>query len=164
MSKLFLFLMLSYLSSNQKCNQTMIQDKNTNAPVVNLQLQQEGSHLKCAMAFSNHSNKILYLNKLDICTDADIVSKIFIIKTDKGEVVPYSGIMIKRTAPTMDDFIALQPKYRVSTMVHLEDAYQFKTGRHSYTIQYRFYHGSPENAAELNELQSNIVSFSFEKQ
>lgn len=130
--------------------------------MVSLEINQNKEGLFCILDFHNRTPNPFFLNKMDAGMTGEIKSKIFIIK--KGdEVIPYTGILIKRGDPTADDFILLKPDEHLKVSVRIDNVYGFYEGNHQYTIQYSRYHSSPEENPPLNKLDSEIVSFNYEK-
>lgn len=127
---------------------------------IQLTLRQKGTELWTTMSFKNQSSKPVYLNKIDIGMGNRLLNKLFIIKQGQREI-PYAGVMVKRRAPTADDFVLLEPGKRVQTTIRLDQAYAFLSGRHGYTIQYQHYHGSPTDQNFLLELASAERPFTY---
>lgn len=147
----FTFLLLIHNSNCSKTDHKMI---------VSLSISQTDQGLFCHANFSNNGRYPFYLNKIDIGLDGEIRGKIFIIK--KGEeVVPYEGILMKRRVVDGKDFVLLQPGESLKTIIQIDQAYGFGKGRHTYSIQYSYYHSSPEENPQLNKLESNIVFFEY---
>lgn len=101
-----------------------------------------------------------YLNKIDAGLKGGIKSKIFIIKKD-GEPISYNGILMKRRIATVEDFVLLNPGDSLRTSIRIDTVYAFSKGMNSYTLQYSYYHSSPEEEPQLNKLESNIVKFEY---
>jgi len=119
--------------------------------------------MHCTLKFTNISQQKLFLNKVDICLDPKIISKIFIIK-ERDKIIPYTGILVKRGIATKEDFVVLAPGESIVTTAHLDNTYNFPVGWHQYTIQYSYYHSSPEENPQLNKIESDIVPFAYSKQ
>ena len=112
------------------------------------------------MTFKNQSSKPVYLNKIDIGMGNRLLNKLFIIKEEQQEI-PYTGVLVKRRAPTADDFIILRPGNCVQTRIRLDQSYAFLPGRHRYTIQYKHYHSSLTDQDFLLELASAGQPFTY---
>lgn len=127
---------------------------------VQLTLRQKGAELWTTMTFKNQSINPVYLNKIDIGMGNRLLNKLFIIKQEQREIT-YRGVMVKRRAPTADDFILLEPGKRVQTRVRLDQSYALLPGRLRYTIQYQHYHSSPTDQNFLMELASAVRPFTY---
>jgi hypothetical protein len=112
------------------------------------------------LTFSNQSKQPIYLNKLDIGMSPRLMNKLFLVK-EGGQEIAYTGVMVKRRTPTLEDFVLLEPGKSVKTSIRLDQSYAFKPGQHRYVIQYSHYHGSPKDESILNEFTSNPYSFKF---
>ncbi|MFD1140938.1 hypothetical protein ACFQ4C_07455 [Larkinella insperata] len=128
--------------------------------LIQITMHQQNDHLWAKMTFSNHSGKPVYLNKLDIGLSPRLMNKFFIV-TQKGQEVPYTGVMVKRRPPTKDDFVVLAPGKRIRTSIRLDDSYALKAGTNRYSIQYRHYHGSPTDDTVFQELLSKPYFFTY---
>jgi hypothetical protein len=127
---------------------------------VQLMLHHKGNELWTTMTFKNQSSKPVYLNKIDIGMGNRLLNKLFIIKEEQQEI-PYTGVLVKRRAPTADDFIILRPGNCVQTRIRLDQSYAFLPGRHRYTIQYKHYHSSLTDQDFLLELASAGQPFTY---
>ena len=123
-------------------------------------ISQKAGQLWANMTYVNQSVEPVYLNKLDIGMSARLMNNLFIIK-QKGQEVPYAGILVKRRPPTLDDFVLLQPGQRVKTKIRLDQSYAFKPGKNRYSIQYRHYHGSPKDSSVFHEFTSKPYFFDY---
>ena len=136
--------------------------KNRGKPplLIQLTVRQKATELWATMRLSNQSTRPIYLNKIDIGMTPRLQNKIFVIKRGKQEV-DYIGVLVKRRSPTVTDFVLLNPGESMQTLLRLDNSYAFKLGKHHYSIQYRQYHGSPEEPSFLQELTSGAYPFDF---
>lgn len=127
---------------------------------IQVRIAQKTGQLWANLLFTNESSKSVYLNKLDIGMSPKLMNNLFILQ-QKGQEVPYAGIMVKRRPPTLDDFVVLKPGQRVKTMIRLDQSYAFLPGKNRYSIQYRHYHSSPKDPSVLNEFTSGKYFFDY---
>ncbi|WP_461054884.1 hypothetical protein [Spirosoma arcticum] len=127
---------------------------------VQLMIHQIGTELWTTMTFKNQSSKPVYLNKIDIGMGNRLLNKVFIVVQEQREI-PYTGVMVKRRAPTADDFVLLEPGKRVQTRIRIDQSYAFLPGRHRYTIHYQQYHSSPTDQNFILELASAGQPFTY---
>lgn len=134
----------------------------TPKPPIHIQVKtiQKARELWVKLTFSNQSKQPVYLNKLDIGMSPRLMNKLFLVK-EGGQEIAYTGVMVKRRTPTLEDFVLLEPGKSVKTSIRLDQSYAFKPGKHHYVIQYSHYHGSPNDQSILNEFTSKPYSFSF---
>ena len=136
--------------------------KNSGKPplLIQLTVHQKATELWATMPLSNQSTKPIYLNRIDIGMTPRLQNKVFVIKRGRQEVT-YTGMLVKRRPPTATDFVLLKPGESLQTRTRLDNSYAFGLGRHHYSIQYRQYHGSPEEPSFLQELTSGAYPFDF---
>lgn len=127
---------------------------------IRVQTIQKAKELWVNLIFSNQSKQPIYLNKLDIGMSPRLMNKLFLVK-EGGQEIAYTGVMVKRRTPTLEDFVLLEPGKSVKTSIRLDQSYAFKPGQHRYVIQYSHYHGSPKDESILNEFTSNPYFFNF---
>jgi hypothetical protein len=120
---------------------------------------QKGTELWTEMTIRNQSAQPIYLNKIDIGQSNRLLNNLFVIK--QQQEVNYTGVLVKRRAPTADDFVLLKPGESVQSTIRLDESYAFLPGKHRYSIQYRHYHGSPNDQTLLQEVKSGIYTFSY---
>ncbi|GAB3901418.1 hypothetical protein GCM10028803_26070 [Larkinella knui] len=127
---------------------------------IQITMVQKTGQLWANMTFTNQSAAPVYLNKLDIGMSPRLMNNLFILQ-QKGQEVPYAGILVKRRPPTQDDFVLLPPGKSVKTTIRLDQSYAFKSGKNRYSIQYRHYHSSPKDAAVFHEFTSKRYYFDY---
>ena len=61
------------------------------------------------------------------------LSDLFIIESDVGEPLDYNGMMVKRSKPTIDDYVVLLAKEKAEVKLDLTQVYTLAQGE--YTVQ-----------------------------
>jgi len=96
-----------------------------------------------------------FADKRTGCLDGKMRTRVFSVLT-AGHEVPFLLPMRKYPAPGPDDYVTLAPGEKVETTVHLDGAYDFLPGKHTYRIRYDAFHGRP-NESDIEQLVSNEV-------
>lgn len=89
------------------------------------------------------------------------LSDLFIIKSDAGDPVDYNGMMVKRSKPSIEDYVVLPAKEKVEITLDLTQAYSLIQGE--YTVQlvsknwnYMHYEGSLTSQCLANKLKIKV--------
>jgi len=113
------------------------------------------------LTISNRSkDSDLYLEKSKALSTPLLRTKLFRIKC-KGEEIAYKGPMAKKGPPGPEDFLRLPPGAELKRSAEITSLYGFLAGSHEYTIEYRAFHGDPNDEAKLVELKSEPAAFVF---
>ena len=73
----------------------------------------------------------------EIAADAELARRLFDLREHPGEAeVPYSGRMVKRGPPDLDDYLELAPHSAHTHTIDITHAYAFRPGTHTYMIRY----------------------------
>lgn len=88
--------------------------------------------------------------------ESNITGRFLDIKDSQGRVVPYQGIMLKRRAPIVDDYIQIGPSTQLKGRLNLTKSYSF-CAENKYTIEFtrRLY----QEDGRTIELQSEPTNF-----
>ncbi|MDY6785140.1 MAG: hypothetical protein SW833_21785 [Cyanobacteriota bacterium] len=127
---------------------------------VYLEILSQTATVEATLLFTNDDNKTSLLYRINSFISGTINNNLFIITSSDGNRVPYTGILMRRTPLTREDFIELLPGETLTSRVTLNDAYRFFSGRHLYTAQYSAYDQSFERRG-LFKMVSNEVNFEF---
>lgn len=74
----------------------------------------------------------------EIAADTELSRRVFDLRRHPGGgEVPYTGPMVKRAAPTLDDYIELPPHSARTHTIDITRAYAFEPGTHTYAIRYQ---------------------------
>jgi peptidyl-Lys metalloendopeptidase len=127
---------------------------------VYLEIASQATTIEATLLFTNNENENIFLYRINSCISGAIENDLFIITSSDGNLVPYTGILIKRTPLILEDFIELLPGETLTSRVTLNDTYEFFPARHLYTAQYSAYNPSFERQG-LFKMVSNEVNFEF---
>jgi hypothetical protein len=128
---------------------------------VTVQVEAVKDELVARLTIENRSDAVpLYVEKRKALQSSNPRIKLFEITAD-GKDVPYIGVMEKRRPPEKGDFISIPPKGHVTGTANLIPLYRFLPGVHEYRINYRAFHGDPDNVQVLNELSSEAQVFRY---
>jgi hypothetical protein len=107
----------------------------------------------------NRSAATIHVAK-EIATENELERGLFEVRdSDSGAAIAYTGMMVKRSAPTAQDYVAIKPRGSRSNTIEISKSYQFQPG-HRYTLRhvpsYLAVGGNPENP-----ITTSAVSVSF---
>jgi hypothetical protein len=131
------------------------------AVTVELRIDIVGTRVQATMDFINRSSGTAFLEIVNACANRKIENDVFEIKS-QGARIPYIGILAKRNPPGPDDFLGIAPGKKFSTVVFLDEAYEFLPGHHAYSVRYSALHDYPDKD-DYFELQSQEVSFTLQR-
>jgi len=133
----------------------------TQAVTVDLRVDVVGNRVQATLEFINRSQDTAFLEKTNACVSRKIENDVFEIKS-QGTRIPYIGILEKRNPPGPDDFIGVAPGKKFTTVVFLDEAYEFLRGTHVYIARYSALHNYPDKD-DYFELQSAEVAFTLQR-
>lgn len=130
---------------------------------VKLDIQISERQILATLNFTNNADKPVFLDKINVCVDGHIRNDVFII--DSGDrSIEYSGVLIKRMKPGINDVVELQPGKILTTKVDLNESYEFLGETHNYKILYNAFHPFKDlKNTDYVELKSNEVKFTYKK-
>ncbi len=132
-------------------------------PFAKLSVDLAGQHVIVSIVVTNPpGNGVLYLEKNKIVATPPLRMKLFRILCE-GKEVAYTGVMAKRRPPTADDFFRVAPGSDVKGFADITDLYDFLPGEHRYSIEYRAFHGDPNDPSKLVEIVSEPATFELKR-
>jgi hypothetical protein len=73
----------------------------------------------------------------EIAFDTELTRRLFDLREHPGDAeVPYTGRMVKRAPPGLDDYVELAPHSAHTHTIDISRFYAFKPGTHTYVIRY----------------------------
>jgi peptidyl-Lys metalloendopeptidase len=154
-----LCLLLAILGGSAAAAPTSERTKSQVNVRVQLSVQAVGHEVVATLVFSNRSKAPQSVDKRMGCLDGKMRTRVFSVLA-AGHEVPFLLPMRKLPAPGPDDYLTLAPGEKVEARVHLDGAYDFLPGKHTYRIRYDAFHGRPD-ASDLEHLRSNEVRLSI---
>ena len=124
----------------------------------------DNNKLMVTLEITNNTKDAVYIEKHKVFSNGKIRNRLFHLISN-GEKIKYSGRMIKRKPPKLEDYIKLESKESFSNFLELTSLYKFKKGEHNYEIIYKAKHSTlnTPNTGGSWKTESNIVSFIFNK-
>lgn len=105
---------------------------------VHASLSVDARHDKVLVTFKveNRGERRVGLPR-EIAFDPELARRVFDLREHPGEAeVPYTGRMVKRAPPGLDDYVELAPHSAHTHTIDITRAYAFKPGTHTYVIRY----------------------------
>jgi len=105
---------------------------------VHASLSVDARHDKVLVTFriENRGERRVGLPR-EIAADTELARRLFDLREHPGEApVPYTGRMVKRGPPTLDDYVELAPHSAHTHTIDITHAYAFRPGTHTYVIRY----------------------------
>ena len=105
---------------------------------VHASLSVDARHEKVLLTFriENRGERRVGLPR-EIAADTELTRRLFDLREHPGEApVPYTGRMVKRGSPTLDDYVELAPHSAHTHTIDITHAYAFRPGTHTYVIRY----------------------------
>ena len=105
---------------------------------VHASLSVDARHDKVLVTFriENRGERRVGLPR-EIASDTELTRRLFDLREHPGEAeVPYTGRMVKRAAPTLEDYVELAPHSAHTHTIDITHAYAFRPGTHTYLIRY----------------------------
>lgn len=113
--------------------------------------------IKASLAFTNQSDKVAHLYKVNACDGGVLENDLFRIRIGEDEV-EYVGALAKLAEPGPEDFLTLKPGEVHRAEVDLRRYYDFGDRRGEFRVVYSAVNPAPEGG-ELLDLESNEVVF-----
>jgi hypothetical protein len=105
---------------------------------VHASLSVDARHDKVLVTFKieNRGERRVGLPR-EIAADNELSRRLFDLREHPGEAeVPYTGRMVKRGPPGLDDYVELAPHSAHTHTIDITRSYAFKPGTHTYVIRY----------------------------
>jgi hypothetical protein len=105
---------------------------------VHASLSVDARHDKVLVTFKieNRGERRVGLPR-EIASDTELARRLFDLREHPGDAeVPYTGRMVKRGPPSLDDYVELAPHSAHTHTIDITHAYAFKPGTHTYVIRY----------------------------
>jgi hypothetical protein len=105
---------------------------------VHASLSVDAGHDKVLVTFrvENRGERRVGLPR-EIAFDPELARRLFDLREHPGDAeVPYTGRMVKRAPPGLDDYIELAPHSAHTHTIDITHAYAFRPGTHTYVIRY----------------------------
>lgn len=105
---------------------------------VHASLSVDARHDKVLVTFKveNRGERRVGLPR-EIASDTELTRRVFDLREHPGEAeVPYTGRMVKRGPPGLDDYVELAPHSAHTHTIDITRFYAFKPGTHTYVIRY----------------------------
>jgi hypothetical protein len=105
---------------------------------VHASLSVDARHDKVLVTFKveNRGERRVGLPR-EIALDPELTRRLFDLREHPGEAeVPYTGRMVKRAAPGLDDYLELAPHSAHTHTIDITRLYAFRPGTHTYVIRY----------------------------
>lgn len=128
---------------------------------VHLTVDVAGEKAEAHLTYTNVSNAVVSLDKLNACLNGEVNNNVFVIVSE-GKPIQYALPLKKRRGAKAQDVVRLAAGKSLHTDVYLDSAYHFPAGTHTYHISYEAFHDDPHSEALL-ELKSNPVTFTLTK-
>jgi hypothetical protein len=111
------------------------------------------------LAFTNLSPHRVFLDRHHAGVGGTLDSSIFEIFRKGGAArLRYVGIIGRREAPALEDFVAVEPGATLNTTIPLREFYRLPPQREDYVARYSAYHGFPDKVGVWH-LLSNDANF-----
>jgi hypothetical protein len=130
---------------------------------VHASLSVDARHDKVLVTFrvENRGERRVGLPR-EIALDPELAHRVFDLREHPGEAeVPYTGRMVKRAPPGLEDYVELAPHSAHTHTIDITRAYAFKPGTHTYVIRYE---GAAlddvRQLASAHEMRTDAVMFS----
>lgn len=88
--------------------------------------------------------------------ESRLLGAYFTVYTDKGDSLPYQGLMVKRAAPEESDYLVISPNEPLNNQIELTQAYRFCAAT-QYTIEYHAQQTTP--SGHVLKLMMNPLQF-----
>jgi hypothetical protein len=88
------------------------------------------------LTLHNHSAQVIRVAK-EFASENELERNLFEVQdSESGAVIPYTGMMVKRAAPTLKDYVPIKPKGKRSNTIEISKSYVFQPGR-SYILRHQ---------------------------
>ena len=85
------------------------------------------------------------------------LSDLFIIKSDVGDPLGYNGMMVKRSTPSIEDYLILPAKDKVEITLDLTQAYALTQGEYTVQLALKNWHYMQEEVSLTNQCLTNSL-------
>ena len=121
------------------------------------------SGVLATLTFTNASASTILIERYNAAMESPLQADVFQIASGRAGVVRYRGVMVKRGRASQSDYIRLEPRTPLWTPpVDLSAAYEFPSGRRTYTAEYLARVTYPDRDGYWT-LKSNTVRFTYGK-
>jgi hypothetical protein len=131
---------------------------------VHASLSVDARHDKVLVTFriENRGERRVGLPR-EIAADTELSRRLFDLREHPGEAeVPYTGRMVKRGPPSLEDYVELAPHSAHTHTIDITHAYAFKPGTHTYMIHYEGAALADVRQLEsASDIQTDAVMFSY---
>jgi hypothetical protein len=86
------------------------------------------------------------------------LSDLFIIKDHVGELLVYNGMMVKRSSPSIEDYLVLSAKDKVKITLDLTQAYSITPGEYTVQLVPKNWHYLHHEVSLTNQCSTNQLS------
>ena len=83
------------------------------------------------------------------------LSDLFIIKSDAGDPLDYNGMMVKRSKPSIEDYLILPTKKKVEITLDLTQAYSLTQGEYTVQLASKNWHYTHHEASLTSQCLAN---------
>lgn len=99
----------------------------------------------------------------EIATENELERGLFDVHdSDSGAAIPYTGMMVKRSPPTLADYVAIKPRGSRSNTIEISKSYEFQPG-HRYTLRHHPGYLAAGGNPEQPTLTAGPVTVSFRR-
>lgn len=123
-----------------------------------MEMAVSGGEIRVTLTFSNHSSRIVWLEKLD---DGQMPMRSeFEIRSEDGRMVPYLGPTAKHRAFAKGDFFPLEPGQTSKREIRIQDRYDFPEGQKAYRASFSYlYWNAQTREAVFRSLKSEKFTY-----
>jgi hypothetical protein len=130
---------------------------------VHASLSVDARHDKVLVTFKveNRGERRVGLPR-EIALEPELTRRLFDLREHPGDAeVPYTGRMVKRAPPGLDDYLELAPHSAHTHTIDISRFYAFKPGTHTYVIRYEGAAlGDVRQLGSSAEMRTDAVMFS----
>ncbi len=113
------------------------------------------------LTLHNRSDSMIRVAR-EFATEKELERGVFEVQdANSGEAIAYTGMMVKRGALTLRDFVAIRPHAKKSNTIVISKSYVFKAG-HSYSVRHVPSYLGPAGNLE-QPLTMDAVSVTFKR-
>lgn len=86
------------------------------------------------------------------------LSDLFIIKDHVGDPLAYNGMMVKRSSPSIEDYLVLSAKDKVEITLNLTQAYSITPGEYTVQLAQKNWHYLLHKTSLKNQCSTNLLN------
>lgn len=90
------------------------------------------------------------------------LSDLFIIKSDVGDLLKYNGMMVKRSKPTLEDYLILPAKEKVEISLDLTQVYSLSQGEYTVRLASKNWHYIYHETSFISRCLANKLTIKVE--